>query len=206
MGTVESMSWFNFTQGPLRGGPDDRPERNRGWRGIRMTGAPLPSPKTEWLALAGFLALPLLVGIAGAVVTFPAVQAWYPSLVHPPGTPPASVFGPVWTVLYVMMGVAGWLVWRRVARAGATPSTLRPLRLWGWQLGLNALWSPLFFGLHSIGLGLVTILPMVVLVAWTVLAFRRRDALAAWLMTPYLLWVCYATYLNAGLLILNPRG
>ncbi len=200
------MSCFGFTRAPPRDGPDGRPERGRGWRRIQIARNPPPSRRAEWLALAGFLALPLLAGVSGAVVTIPAVRTWYPTLAHPPGTPPDWLFGPVWTVLYALMGVAAWLVWRRIARAGATPAALRPLRLWGWQLGLNALWSPAMFGLHSIGLGLVVIVPLVAAVAWTVTAFRRRHALAAWLLVPYLAWVCYAAYLNAGLMILNPRG
>ena len=96
------------------------------------------------LALVGFVGLCLLVGAAEAALSSRAVQGWYLSLTQPPGTPPAWVFGPIWTVLYIMIGVAGWMVWRHA-------SGVRPLRLWGWQLAANAAWTPAFFGLHSPG-------------------------------------------------------
>jgi tryptophan-rich sensory protein len=148
--------------------------------------------------LAGFVALPLLVGVTASIVTVPVVRGWYASLNRPPGTPPDWVFGPVWTVLYVLMGVAAWLVWR--ARQGGD---LRPLRLWGWQLLVNAGWSPAFFGLHSPGLGLAVILLLLLLAAGTAIAFRAARWQAGALMIPYVAWVCYAAYLNAGFLALN---
>ena len=95
-----------------------------------------------------------------------------------------------------MMGVAGWLVWRG---AGATG----PVRLWGWQLLVNAMWNPAFFGLHRPGLALLVILAMLVLIALTILAFARVSRTAAWLMAPYLAWTCFASYLNFGFWWLN---
>ncbi len=139
----------------------------------------------------------LLVGAADGAITAGSIQGWYLSLTAPPGTPPSWVFGPVWTVLYVMMGVAGWLVWQRVG-AG------RPVRLWGWQLIVNALWAPAFFGLHSPPAALAVMAPLLVLVALTIRAFARVRPLAAWLMAPYLAWCGYAAYLNAGFCWLNP--
>jgi benzodiazapine receptor len=107
------------------------------------------------------------------------------------------VFGPVWTALYVMIAVAAWLVWRQ-------PWHGRALRLWGWQLLANALWAPIFFDLHLIGLALLEILLLVLLIGLTVAAFARQSRPAALLMLPYLLWTCYAAYLNAGFRWLNP--
>ncbi|OJW24335.1 MAG: TspO protein [Rhodospirillales bacterium 69-11] len=146
--------------------------------------------------MVGFVGLCLLVGATAGAVTAPAVATWYQALVHPPGTPPDWVFAPVWTTLYVLMGVAGWLVWRRIGPA-------RPLRLWGWQLAANAAWSPAFFGLHNPPLGMAILLVLVVLVGLTLRAFWRVRPVAGWLMVPYLAWVCYAGYLNAGVWWLN---
>ena len=154
----------------------------------------------QWLALAGFVGLPLLVGVTAGVLTVPAVQGWYQSLNRPPGTPPAWLFAPVWAVLYLLIGVAAWLVWR--ARQGSRD--FRPLRLWGWQLLVNAAWSPAFFGLHSLALGLVVIVALLLLIVATLRSFRRVRPAAAVLMLPYLAWVCYAAYLNAGFVMLNP--
>ena len=155
------------------------------------------------LALVGFLGLCLLVGLADAAVTATSVRSWYPHLSHPPGTPPNWLFGPVWTLLYAAMAVAAWMVWRQLDPVPARKYAA--LRLWGWQLLLNALWTPAFFGLRSPALGLVVMLPLVALVALTTRAFARIDRVAGLLLLPYLAWVAYAAYLNAGLWWLN-RG
>ena len=129
------------------------------------------------------------------------VRTWYLTLLRPPGTPPNAVFGPVWIVLYLAMAVAAWRVWARVD-ATVAPA-YRALRLWGWQLLLNAFWTPAFFGLHSISAALVIILLLVAAVAVTIRAFARVDRVAAWMMVPYLLWTAYAAYLTAGFWMLN---
>lgn len=150
-------------------------------------------------AWVGFVGLCLLAGGIGGWITAANVITWYAPLHHPPGTPPDWVFGPVWTTLYVLMGTAAWRVWRLGA-----PARGAALGLWAAQLAANAIWSPVFFGAHRIGLALAIVLLLVVLIAATIRAFRRLDALAAGLMVPYGLWTCYATYLNAGLAWLNP--
>jgi translocator protein len=160
---------------------------------------PSPAPRGQFAPLIGFVGLCLLVAVADGAVTVSSAHGWYLSLTRPPGTPPSWVFGPVWTVLYIMMGTAAWLVWRRV-----TGTQWRVMRLWGWQLLLNAAWSPAFFGLHSPALGLCVVLALLALIGLTILAFRRIDPIAAALMLPYALWTCYATYLNAGFVLLNP--
>jgi tryptophan-rich sensory protein len=139
----------------------------------------------------------VLVGAVAGTITARTVGTWYLALTAPPGTPPNWVFGPVWMALYVSIGIAAWLIW---CRAG----TGRALRLWGWQLLANAAWTPAFFGARSPALALAVILCLVVLVVFTIRAFRRIRPLAALLMLPYLAWTCYATYLTAGFLILNP--
>lgn len=149
------------------------------------------------LALAGFVGLGLLTGAVGGGITVANIASWYNTLPHPPGTPPDWVFGPVWTTLYILMGIAAWRVWRTAYPQAA-------LRLWGWQLLVNALWTPAFFGLHSPALALALLLLLLTLLGRTIAAFTTHDRLAATLLVPYALWSCYATYLNAGFLWLNP--
>ena len=138
------------------------------------------------------------MGAASGSLTASSLDTWYPTLARPPGTPANWVFGPVWTVLYVTIGLAAWRVWRRPLHRPA-------LRLWGWQLLLNAGWAPAFFGLHSPGLALAVIVLMLGAIALTIGAFRRLDRLAAWLLIPYAIWSIYATYLTLGFWWLN-RG
>lgn len=148
----------------------------------------------------GFLGLVLLVGLVGASSTVPNVRTWYAVLPHPPGTPPDWVFGPVWTVLYAMMAVAAWQIWRS---PDIPVRQSRALSLWGWQLAANAFWSPVFFGLHRPSLALFVILVLDGLIVATIAAFRPISRLAAWLMAPYLAWTVFATYLTAGFWFLN---
>jgi tryptophan-rich sensory protein len=140
----------------------------------------------------------LLVGAANDAVTLVSVRTWYLSLTPPLLTPPDRVFVPVWNVLYLLIGVSAWLVWRR-------PGHRAPLRMWGWQLLANAFWPSAFFGLRSTLAGLVVIAVLLVLVALTIRRFARVRPLAAWLLAPYLAWTGFAAYLNAGFWWLN-RG
>lgn len=151
------------------------------------------------MALLGFLALCLLIGIADAVVTQGSVHDWYQTLHHPPGTPPNWLFGPVWTVLYGMIAVAGWRVWRK-------PGSGVALRWWGWQLLANAVWTPAFFGLHAPRLALLVIVTLVLLIGQTIRRFAATDRFAALLLLPYLGWTLYAAYLNAATCLLNPHS
>ena len=133
--------------------------------------------------------------------TVSSMTGWYHALTNPPGTPPDWAFAPVWTVLYVLMGLSAWLVWRE--QDVAPGRTFSALRLWGWQLLANAAWTPAFFGLHSPVLGLSVVVTLLILVALTILLFRRVSSTAAALLVPYLAWVAYATYLNTGFVVLN---
>jgi tryptophan-rich sensory protein len=155
------------------------------------------APVSSGLALVGFVGLCLLVGAADGSVVARASHGWYLSLNRPFGTPPDWVFGVVWTMLYAMIGVAGWMVWRRAMSP-------RPLRLWGWQLAANACWTPAFFALHSPPLAFAVCLVLLALIVATIRVFRRLRAAAAWLLTPYLAWSGYAAYLTAGFWWLNP--
>ena len=166
------------------------------------------------MALIGFVGLCLLVAAADAALTETGMRAWYPTLRHPPGTPPDWLFPVVWIPLYLAMAVAAWRVWRpaklrfRIAGgAGAIDRGAlrrRGLLLWGWQLAVNAAWTPVFFGLHRPVPALAVIAGLAGLVALTVRDFRHVDRLAALLMAPYLAWVCYAFWLNAGIAWMNP--
>lgn len=122
---------------------------------------------------------------------------WYGTLAKPAWTPPGAIFGPVWTLLYAAMAVAAWLVWRRKGFANGA------MAFWIIQLGLNAAWSWLFFGLHRPDLALVDILALAAAVALTAGLFLRASAPAGWLMVPYFLWVAFAAALNTAIWRLN---
>jgi tryptophan-rich sensory protein len=145
-------------------------------------------------ALAGFIVLVVLAALVGSAFQ---PSAWYAALRKPPLTPPNWIFGPVWSFLYLCIAFAAWLVWR--ARRGAT----RPLALWATQLVLNALWSMLFFGLHRPGFALLELALLLALVVATTTAFFRVRSLAGALLVPYVAWVGFAFYLNAGIWYLN---
>lgn len=122
---------------------------------------------------------------------------WFEALQKPAWNPPSWVFAPVWTVLYAMMAVAAWLVWRAGAR--------RALLVWLVQLALNAAWSWLFFGLERPDLAFVDIVVLWIAIALTLAAFARVSRFAALLLAPYLAWVTFATVLNGAIWHLNPR-
>jgi tryptophan-rich sensory protein len=140
-----------------------------------------------------------LVGISGALFTGPAVDGWYRTLERPAFAPPNWVFGPAWTLLYALMGIAAYLVWK----APKTPARRAALAWFGAQLALNAIWSPVFFGLKNPGFALLIIVMMWAAIVATIAAFARVRTAAAWLLVPYLLWVSFATYLNYSFWALN---
>lgn len=151
------------------------------------------------LGLVGFLVLTFAAAGIGGYFTGQSVREWYPALAKPAWTPPSWLFGPVWTILYVCIAVAGWLAWQR-GGFGAHP--------FAWavffaQLILNAAWSWIFFGLRQPGYaaGEIVILWLMILAA--TVGFFRITAPAGWLFVPYLLWVSYASALNAAIWRLN---
>ncbi len=150
----------------------------------------------QWLVLVGLFVVCFGVAAVGGMSTANAVRDWYPIIAKPTWTPPSWVFGPVWTTLYSMMAIAAWLVWRRAGWGGA-------LAWFAVQLALNATWSPVFFGLHRIGLALVNISLLCVAIAGTTVAFWRVIPLAGMLFVPYLAWVSFATVLSFKLWQLN---
>ena len=156
----------------------------------------------DLIALAFFVALCLGIGALGAAVVATSVDTWYAELAKPPFTPPDHVFGPIWTVFYVLMAIAAWRVWRAADR-----DTRRgPLTLFALQLALTLGWTVVFFGLEKIGAALATIVVLDVGVVVTTLAFRSIDRWAGLLMVPYLAWVAFATVLNIAIWRLNPTA
>jgi tryptophan-rich sensory protein len=148
------------------------------------------------LAALGTLVLGSLSGIA----TIDAITGWYATLQKPSFNPPNWIFGPVWTVLYLMMGVAAGLVWSSAADPAIKRSALRIYLL---QLALNMAWSLLFFGLKAPLLALLEIIVLWLTILWCIRRFKAVKAAAAYLMVPYLLWVTFASVLNAAIVLLN---
>jgi benzodiazapine receptor len=163
---------------------------------------PARSRIVDIAGLVLFVALCLGIGALGAAVTETSVKTWYVNLAKPSFNPPDAVFGPVWTVLYILMGIAAWRVWRIADRDTARG----PLTLFALQLALNLGWSVVFFGLQKIGSAVATIVVLNVAILVTMLAFRTVDRVAAQLMAPYLAWVLFATVLNIAIWQLNPTG
>jgi translocator protein len=151
------------------------------------------------LGLAGFLVACFAAAALGSVATTAAIPEWYATLDKPAFTPPSWVFGPAWTTLYILMAVAAWRVWTRDGFAGATTA----LTLFFIQLALNAAWSMIFFGLRAPGWALAEIIVLWVAIVATTIHFFRHSSVAGWLMVPYILWVSFATVLNAAIWRLN---
>ncbi|ESW70217.1 CrtK/TspO family sensor protein [Mesorhizobium sp. LSHC422A00] len=146
------------------------------------------------VSLLLFLLLVLGGGLLIGYATLPG--EWYASLAKPPFNPPNWVFAPAWTLLYVLIAVAGWRTWER-ERAGAA------MKIWALQLVLNFAWSPTFFGAKQMGPALVVILALLASIALFIATVWNRDRVSGWLFAPYAAWVAFATLLNASLLLLN---
>jgi tryptophan-rich sensory protein len=168
---------------------------NYGDVSLRIT----PSPVNPWLALAGWVALCVIAGAIGAVASIDAKE-FYATLDQPAWAPPSAVFGPVWTLLYISMALAAWLVWRERGFARARGA----LGLFIAQLALNALWSWLFFAWHRGAFAFVDIVALLLLILATIVSFAKIRRLAAWLLAPYLAWVSFATLLNYSVWQRNP--
>ena len=160
---------------------------------------------TSVLVLIAFIAISFAVAALGSVATAGNVDGWYADAAKASWNPPNGIFGPVWTILYTAISVAAWLVWRERHRVNVRPA----LTLYVVQLVLNALWTPVFFGLYPfigtpalwIALGIIVALDVAVLL--TMVRFWRVSRVAAWILVPYWAWVLFATTLNAALAALN---
>jgi benzodiazapine receptor len=161
----------------------------------------MKAQKSNIVALVIALVAPFVVAAIGGIATGSSVSTWYPTLNKPAWNPPAWVFGPVWTLLYLMMGIASWLVWQK--RAQNEAQVRRALGWYGLQLGLNLVWSVIFFGLRQVGLALIEIVALWSTLTITIVKFGRIRRAAAGLLLPYLLWTTFATALNAAIWWLN---
>ena len=145
------------------------------------------------------VAVNFAVGFVGSLSTRTAVDGWYADAEKVAWNPPPAVFAPAWSVLYVLMAVAAWLVWRR----GGFGAARTALTLYIVQLALNAAWTPIFFSGRLVWLALVVIVALEVVLVATAVAFWRHSKVASWLLGPYMVWVAFATTLNLGIAVLN---
>ncbi len=154
------------------------------------------------LEVAIWIFLCEIVGFFGSFFTVSAIPTWYTTLEKPILSPPSWLFAPVWTILYLFIGIAAFLIWR----IGWKRKKVRQaLALFFFQLMLNGIWSPIFFGLHSPLLGLVDMVALWLMILWTTIFFWRISKPASYLFIPYLLWVSFALYLNWSIWILNSK-
>jgi benzodiazapine receptor len=152
------------------------------------------------LLLVGCIVVPFVIGGIGGFVTTGSLADWYLALEKPSWNPPSAVFGPVWSLLYLLMGIALW----RVVRMGWTADGVQPAVIWfAVQLVLNLGWSLIFFGLRAPGPALIEILVLLAAVLITTRRFYVLDPAAGWLMVPYILWASFATVLNGTIWRLN---
>ncbi len=141
-----------------------------------------------------------LAGVIGGLFTRYSMPLWYESLKKPFFNPPDRIFGPVWIILYTMMGIAAYTVWRKGLR---TPGVRSALAIFVLQLSLNSLWPVVFFGGRSIGGGMIVIVFLWLAIVWTMAVFFNISKPAFFLLTPYILWISFALLLNSALLMLN---
>ena len=150
------------------------------------------------IVFAGSILLSLAAGGIGSLATIPNIPSWYADLNKPPFLPPNEIFGPMWTLLYILMGVALGLVILHKAKDKKTAYAW-----FGVQLALNTLWSVVFFGLHLPWSAVAIIAMLIFSIVMTIRHFQRLVPATLWLLLPYLAWVCFATYLNTGVAVLN---
>ena len=147
----------------------------------------------NWVRLIFAIVLCQVAGVIGSIFTVSSIPTWYASLVKPSFNPPSWIFGPVWTLLYTLMGISLYLVWKNKFA----------VKLFVWQLIANSLWSIIFFGMKNIPLALIEIIVLLVLILATIMKFYKINKTAAYLLIPYLLWSSFATILTYSIWILN---
>lgn len=177
---------------------------------------PTKPQKWQWLALVIALAVPFLAAAIGAQATDRSVNTWYRTLRKPTWNPPSWVFGPVWSTLYTLMGIASWLVWRSgtgptlengaLVEPNQKQTVNNALTLYGVHLVFNALWSVLFFGKRNIKWALAEVVVLWALIGATLVRFYQIKRVAGLLLVPYLLWSTFAMVLNANIWQMNRRN
>lgn len=155
----------------------------------------------NWIKLVVAIAVSELAGVVGAIFTAPAISTWYLSLKKPSFSPPNFLFAPVWTILFLLMGIAAYLVW---VKNGSSSRIRLALGIFLVQLVLNVLWSYLFFGLQNPAVALGDIILLWLAILATIIGFFPLSRLAAYLLLPYLFWVSFAAVLNFSIVRLNP--
>jgi translocator protein len=147
------------------------------------------------------IAAPLAIGALGSYFTISEIKSWYQTINKPSFNPPSYVFGPVWTILYILIGISFFFIWQNNTATSKLKTTA--IALFVTQLVLNFLWSVLFFNQHQIGWALVDIVLLWLSILLMILSFAKINILSAWLLVPYISWVSFATILNYNIWILN---
>lgn len=159
--------------------------------------------KINWIKLIIALILPQLAGLIGFLATAQAISTWYVSLNRPNFAPPNWLFAPVWILLFILMGIAFYLIWAKTVKKEEKKLQDRAIRLFLIQLVFNTLWSIIFFGQQLLFLAFLEIIMLWILILLTILQFKKLNQLSAYLMIPYLLWVSFAGILNLAFALLN---
>lgn len=146
------------------------------------------------------IALCLLIGFLSGISTSDNISGWYSTLQKPSFNPPNWIFGPVWTFLYILMGIAAGNVWKSESPQNQKK---RALFIFGIQLAVNGLWSILFFGMPNPLIACIDIIVLLILIVLTIRLFKPINKTASWLLYPYLAWVSFATVLNISIVVLN---
>jgi len=154
---------------------------------------------SDWIALIVSFVACMSAAAVGGLLTSRAIKEWYGGLRKPSWNPPDWAFGPIWTILYILMAISAWLVWEE----GDTQWRLIPLSIFSIQLALNVVWSGVFFYKRMILGGLVEVLALWAAILATIIAFWSASTIAAILLIPYLIWVSIASYLNYTIWRLN---
>lgn len=154
----------------------------------------------NYIKLIVSLVIPQLVGGFGVFFMGDSVSTWYQTLEKPFFNPPSWVFGPVWLILYLLMGISAYLIWRKI---GENKDAKKAMNIYWVHLLLNASWTPIFFGLHNIGLAFMNIIILWILILILIIKFWKISKTASYLLIPYIAWVTIATVLNASIWYLN---
>jgi tryptophan-rich sensory protein len=156
-------------------------------------------PISDYLLLVLFIAIPLIIGYTASLSTIPAIKGWYQTINKPSFNPPNWIFGPVWTFLYVLMGIGSWMIWLKRKTSHVSVA----LAIYFVSLVFNFMWSILFFKLQSPQMAIVDISILLGIIILMIVKWRKINPTAAYIQIPYLLWVSFATVLNAAIVHLN---
>lgn len=159
--------------------------------------------RNHWRSLLAFLSVIWTIQFISSFITLPAVSGWYKSIEKAPWNPPDWVFGPVWTILYIMIALSGWVAWRKLSGTTREKLSHTGFVFYALQLLFNFAWSIIFFGLKMPALALVDIVLLLASITLTMYHFKKIDRTSGVLLVPYFLWVAYATTLNAAIAYLN---